>query len=111
MAHPSILLAIANTCHADMQPSMRTQTIRVALASLTEPSVADVDVPDECDAEFAMNLLDALERVIYPTDSEENGPMTDDETEETNEHTKYSVTVTLLLLLLLCYFCLSRTKT
>ena len=66
MAHPPALLAVANACHRDMDPSMRTRILRAAVATLEHPPRSITSIPDGCQAETAMEVLDYLEYSMAP---------------------------------------------
>jgi hypothetical protein len=66
MAHPPALLAVANACHRDMDPSMRTRILRAVVATLERPPRSIVSLPDRCQAEKAMEILDYLEYSMAP---------------------------------------------
>ena len=66
MAHPDALLAVANVCHRDMDPSMRTRTLRAVVATLEDPPHSIASIPEGCHAETAMEVLDHLEYSMAP---------------------------------------------
>ena len=69
MAHPRLLLAVANACHRDMDPSMRAEVMHRVVSKLKDPPrfIAAASVSTSGTVNFAMDVLDYLESQM-PTD-------------------------------------------
>lgn len=63
MAHPPLLLAVANACHRDMDPTMRAEVLGRVVENLKDPppSIASASVSTIGTVNFAMEVLDYLE--------------------------------------------------
>lgn len=68
MAHPPLLLAVANACHRDMDPSMRAEVMHRIVAKLKDPPryIAAASASHVGTVNFAMGVLDYLESQLLP---------------------------------------------
>jgi hypothetical protein len=78
MAHPTMLLAVANACHRDMDQSLRAEIMQRVVSKMKDPprSFVAASVYDMGTVHFAMNAMDYLEaqlpidRPIHGSDHE-----------------------------------------